>query len=211
MTIGYGVCVGSWERFARNVGPWVGDAPVVAMAVQTSIAAAYNRILGMFRGTPVRAVALVHDDLEIVDPAFDEKIHGILDRYADNEVVIGVAGAASPPSTLSWWDHNPIGHQDTDGGPLDFGVRSGDACALDGSILVLSREAAIRNRFTVYEGFHGYDVDFCMTARDFGIPVIVADIDTHHHTVPGVFKTPESERAFHAADTIYRRKWRPVV
>jgi hypothetical protein len=208
--IGYGVCVGSWERFSRNVGPKTKGSPVIALDNQNCIGGTYNQILEMFASSGAHAVALVHDDLEIIDPDFENKINEVIHADYDplDGFVLGVAGAASPPPTLSWWDHDPIGHQNTDAGLIDFGIRSGPVHALDGSILVFGN-AAIRDlRFNPrYYGFHGYDVDVCRQARQRGYQVLALDIDTHHHTIPGRFKSDESAISFGQADAIYRELW----
>ena len=57
-----------------------------------------------------------------------------------------------------------------------------------------------------YPGFHGYDVDIGMTIRSMGMRVVVADIETHHHTIP-IFKSDAVEREWYSADQRYRQKW----
>ena len=57
-----------------------------------------------------------------------------------------------------------------------------------------------------FAGFHGYDCDMAMQVRAKGKRTVVVDVDTHHHTTMG-FKTPDSMRAWHEADTLFRKKW----
>ena len=50
--IGYGTCVGSWEKLPRNIFPWVGDKdrPLIILSAQPSIGVAYNTILDAYKG-----------------------------------------------------------------------------------------------------------------------------------------------------------------
>lgn len=202
----YGCCVGDWGRFTRNVAPAAGDNPVHALSGQTAIATAYNQILAGLATRACEAVVLLHDDLEITDPAFEDKIRAAL---ADKQVaVVGVVGSTSIES-ISWWNHDIIGHQRTDGMYVANGSREGEVVAVDGSIMVLAPWAAHKLRFSEsYQGFHGYDVDFAMKARRSGAKVVVADIDTHHHTTPGPFRSPDSGTAWWQANAQWVEQWR---
>lgn len=201
MTVGYGVCVGSWDKYRAFVEPHVG--PVLLMTDQTSIGEAYNTILDSYASHPPDAVILQHDDLEIIDPDAETKFLAAMD---DPDVaLVGVAGGYGVTS-LAWWDANTVGHQLTDGGMIDFGQRSGHVDLLEGSILVFSPWAVQNLRFdTRFTGFHGYD-DIAMVAKAAGKCVYVADVDTHHHTNMG-FKTSESAAAWAHANQLFREKW----
>lgn len=203
MVVGYGVCVGSWEKLRRNVEPRVGGRQLFAMAGQTSITEAYNSILAGYCGRGLDALVLLHDDLEIIDPDGEAKF---LAAIAEPGVaLVGVAGGRGVGS-LAWWNAETVGHQLIDTGLLDFGPRTGDVDALEGSILVFSPWAIEHLRFdTRFVGFHGYD-EIAAQARAAGRRVVVADVDTHHHTSVG-FKSPESAREWQRADALFRKKW----
>lgn len=215
--IGYGTCVGSWDKLRRNVIPRVTDRTLFALSGQTQLTVAYNTILDAYRGRGMDAVVLLHDDLEMVDPDAEEKILG---AFAEPDVaIVGVCGGKGDQS-LAWWDSETVGRQMTDSGMLDFepdsrpirgvnaalGQRVIDVAFVEGSIMAFSPWAVENLRFDPrYPGFLGYD-DVCLTARAEGKRVVVADIDTHHHTTIG-FKSPAIAEAWDVAEAIFQRKW----
>lgn len=201
--IAYGVCVGSWDKFHRNVVSRVGDRPITALSGQTSICAAYNTILDAYVGRNLDAVILLHDDLELVDPDAEAKFLAAVRE--PNVDLVGVCGGLGDAS-LAWWNSETIGHQLTDSGMLDFGRRAGDVTFIEGSVMVFSPTAVANLRFdTTYPGFLGYD-DICLTARAAGRRVVVADVDTHHHSTLG-FKSVAVRESWDVAEALFQRKW----
>lgn len=201
MVVGYGVCLGSWEKFHQWVEPRVGS--VVLMTEQVCIGEAYNTILDMYAVVSPDMVILQHDDLEITDPDAEAKFFDVLNL--PGVVLAGVAGGRGITS-LAWWEAETAGHQLIDTGMLDFGPRTGDVDVLEGSILAFSPWAVQNLRFdTRFTGFHGYD-DIAMIAKSFGKRVYVADVGTHHHTQLG-FKTAGSAAAWHEANRMFCQKW----
>jgi hypothetical protein len=199
----YGCCVGSWDRFMLNVRPRVpGGSPLLAASGHTGIVNAYNDFLDAAEKRDIEGIILVHDDLEIVDPRAEEKFREVL---SDADVgIVGVAGGGG--ESIAWWDHAPVGHQQTDAMLIDFGMRAGEVSYLEGSILVIPQRVVQRVRFDpLFTEFHGYE-EICMVVRQFGMRVVVADIDTHHHTQLG-FKSVASSRQWHRANELYREKW----
>lgn len=203
MKIGYGTCVGSWKKLSRNVIPRIGDSPLCALSGQTQLTVAYNSILDAYLGRELDAVVLLHDDLEIVDPDAEARF---LKALADPDVaIVGVCGGRGDQS-LAWWNSETVGHQMTDSGMLDFGERTGDVAFVEGSIMVFSPWAIEHLRFDErYPGFLGYD-DVCLTARAQGKRVVVADVDTHHHSTIG-FKSLQIAAEWDVAEGIFREKW----
>ena len=203
VNIAYGSCVGSWDKLQANVIPRVVGRPLLGLSGQTQITVAYNTILDAYRGWHLDAVILLHDDLEITDPAAETKF---LDVLSDPDVaIVGVCGGRGD-TTLSWWNSETIGHQATDSGQLEFGPRTGDVAFIEGSIMVFSPWAVENLRFDErYPGFLGYD-DICLTAREAGKRVVVADVDTHHHSTLG-FKSPAIAAAWDVAEGIFQAKW----
>jgi hypothetical protein len=199
--IGYGVCVGDWGKLAAYVTPRV-PGPLMAVSGHSSICRAYNQILDYYRGWDLDALVLLHDDLEITDPAFEDKLRAAM---ASDVAVVGVCGGPSDAS-LAWWNTpGCVGHQATDSGLIDFGPRAGDVAMVEGSLMALSPWAVAGLRFDEdYTGFHGYP-DICVAARAAGRRVTVADIDTHHHTTVG-FKSAEVQRSFTVTDWMYQHK-----
>lgn len=203
MTIGYGSCVGSWDKFHRYVAPKVRDRPVVAISGQRSIGTAYNIILDTFSHEwheELEAVVLMHDDLEIADPHVEEKIRAAI---KPDVAIIGVCGGG--PS-MWWWNHDPIGHQITDSRLLEFGNRRhGDVDMVEGSFMVFTPWAIRKLRFDERYEFLGYD-DVCLHARKQWMRVVVADITTHHHSTLG-FKSPEVKAMWERSEEIFTSKW----
>jgi hypothetical protein len=202
--IGYGTCVGSWQKLARNVIPWAGDRgrPLFALSGQTQLTVAYNTIHDAYRGRGMDAVILLHDDLEIVDPNAEKKF---LAAISDDVALVGVCGGKGD-QTLAWWESEKVGHQMTDSGLLDFGPREGDVAFIEGSIMVFSPWAVEHLRFDPrYPGFLGYD-DVCLAARKRGKRVTVVDVDTHHHSTVG-FKSPAVKESWDVAEAIFQAKW----
>jgi hypothetical protein len=204
--IGYGCCVGSWDRFQANVASHTQGQEVVALCGQTSIAVAYNKILAAY-ASPMRVLpsvlVLQHDDLEIVDPDAEEKL---LAAFEDPTVaLVGVAGGSAAHG-LAWWNVDPIGHQQTDSMYIDFGPRAGYVDSLEGSILAFSPWAIQYLRFDLnYPGFHGYD-EISMQVKAKGRRNLVIDLDTYHHTKVG-FDSAASQDEWLRADKRFREKW----
>jgi hypothetical protein len=199
VTIGWGCCVGTWSKFEENSKSW-GPGPVFHRTDQRSISVAYNSLLDEFLELDVNFVVLVHDDLEVTDPRAAWKV---LEAMADGATVVGVCGGG--PS-MSWWDHDPIGHQTTDSLHLEFGGRrTGDVDVVEGSFLAFSPWAVANLRFDERFEFLGYD-DVCLMARAAGKRVVVADIDTHHHTTVG-FKSDAVREMWHESERLWVEKW----
>lgn len=204
MVVAYGTCVGSWEKFNRWVVPRIGDRSLLGIANQPSIAVAYNRIIDAYRGRGFDALVLLHDDLEIVDliETAEKKFLDVLD---DRRVAfVGVAG--SDHASMHWWNGRCVGHQLTDSGMLDFGVRTGEVIMLEGSILVLSPVMIENLHFdTRYPGFLGYD-DVCLTANAWGYRSVVVDVDTHHHSTVGI-KSDAVRNDWELTERLFNEKW----
>jgi Glycosyltransferase like family len=210
LVIGYGCCVGSWDKFYKNVVPWTGSKStgVIALSGQTSICRAYNSILNAVSSMGLDAMVLLHDDLEIIDSYAETKF---LAAVAEPDVaLVGVIGGTPDPPSISWWETpTRVGHQMTDSGLLDFGRPTGlaDVLFIEGSIMVFSPWAIQNLRFdTRYPGFLGYD-DICVTAKLIHKKrVVVTDVDTHHHSTVG-FKSEAIRQSWYEADQIFREKW----
>lgn len=204
MNIAYGCCVGSWEKLAANVIPRLGGRPLLGLSGQTSICKAYNTILDAYEPHTLDMLILVHDDLEILDPNCETKF---LAALAEPDVAMaGVCGGKGETS-LAWWTSETVGHQLTDSGMLDFGPRTGDVAFIEGSIMAFGPWAIQHLRFDeAYPGFLGYD-DICLTARKLGKRVVVADVDTHHHSTATGFKSAAVADDWYASSAIFDQKW----
>jgi hypothetical protein len=204
VSVAYGVCTNSWERVTRYITPRIGDRPLIALWNQTSISSAYNTILDAVRRLDLDMLVLLHDDLELTDPDAETKL---LTAVTQPDVaLVGVAGGRGVRS-LAWWNHETAGWQRTNDRDLDFGPRTGDVDSIEGSLMAFSPWAITNLRFDeTFGGWHGYD-EIGLSARRAGRRVLVADVDTHHHTTLG-FDTEASQQAWFAADEQFRRKYR---
>ena len=212
--IGYGCCVGSWEKFGANVRP-ADQRLIIATSGNAHIAPTYNGMLDAFvhyhnMHGDLEGVVLQHDDLEITDPAADEKIGWLLRRYPMG--VTGVAGGVTIHG-LDWWNTQTFGRQRVNDRVLQFGeLEPGEPAAtrqvhmLEGSLLILGIDAVQQLRFDPrFVGFHGYDEATYRAWRE-GYDVMVADIDTFHHTSLGGASEAKMQ-AWHVANGQFKQKW----
>jgi hypothetical protein len=203
VNVAYGVCTNSWERVGAYITPRIGGRPLIALWGQTSISSAYNTILTAVQHLDLDMLVLLHDDLELVDPPGEAKLLAAVNE--PDVALVGVAGGSNVTG-LAWWNAATVGHQRIDSGMLDFGPRVGDVESVEGSLMALSPWAIQHLRFDEdFSGWHGYD-EIGLAARRAGKRVVVADVDTHHHTHVG-FDSEASHQAWLAADEKFRRKY----
>lgn len=208
--VGYGCCVGSWQKFNTYTVPSANGRPLLGLAGQTSIGVAYNSIFDAYKTQDVDWLVMLHDDLELLSPAHAE---GWLEDVtaADPDIgIVGVIGSMAQ-NTLGWWHGEMTGHQMTDSGmvksPDSSRPMSGYVNVIEGSYMAYSRKAIETLRFDLrYPGFHAYAEDICQEAVTAGIKVYVANIETIHHSTLG-FKSPEIEASWQECDRIFRKKW----
>ncbi len=202
VNIAYGCCVGSWDRFNENVRR--DDRACFAISGNESITKAYNRILSAVRKTTTDLLVLQHDDLKIIDPIAEDKFIDVFKN--DNIAIVGCAGGGIA-SGLAWWNDNPIGHQLTNSGLVDFGTRTGFVDNIEGSFYVFNRWAIETLSFDEqFEGFNGGYDEISLQLRFYDKAAYVADIDTHHKSSLG-FATQKKQLDWYAADALFRKKW----
>jgi hypothetical protein len=176
------------------------DSVVFANAAAGSIFRSYNRLMDQAAELDeLEALVLVHQDAEIVDPAFVSKLRAAL---ADPEVgVVGCVGAIDVRS-IAWWEGSVTWasfthrYREFGGGEipsitwtndqLPAYARTGEVETLDGFVLALSPWAVRNLRFDEGLGsqIHGYDLDFCLQVREAGRKVATADFKVvHHHSL----------------------------
>jgi len=205
--IAFAICVGTPETFERYARPCLArhgepDSPLAEIETD-SICGGYNEALDAFAGsTDLEALVLLHEDVQIEDPAFCAKVRA---RLRDESIaVIGAIGASGVRS-LCWWEGEMRGRVRETRGFIDHGGGCRDVDAVDGLLMVLSPWAVRSLRFDADRlgGFHGYDVDLCFQARAAGRRVVVDDLIVFHHTRGGV----GDGDGFWRADATLRRKW----
>jgi hypothetical protein len=224
--IGFGCAINSEEKYRRFALPGVErvrdpEAPLVELRGRSCLFSAYNEILDRVEADRrIEAVALIHEDTEIRDPFFEEKVRWAL---ADPEVaIVGTIGAVGVQG-IDWWVHGyGIGYSELqpidpaalyetpllEGSEASGAGGSGAVDAVDGYLLVLSRWAIRGLRFDEQDlgpGFHGYDADICFQARERGRKVFAVDMEVAHHRnsiSPGPYRED-----WLRAQIAFRRKW----
>ena len=152
-----------------------------------SLAQAYNRALAEARG---EAIVFIHDDVEVLSPGLD----GLLARALARADVVGIAGTrrlAGP--TIGWAGQREMRgwlvHGSSEAATWDFSALSlhaglaGGMQGLDGCFIAARTAAARAVGFdeATFDGFHFYDLDFCLRAHRAGLAVAVdADILVAH-------------------------------
>ena len=206
--IAFGICVGSQERFDRYARPGLdrageGDSIIELVSTDDSIFSAYNEVLDRVASRDdLEALALLHEDTEILDPDFAAKVRR---RLAEPDVaVVGVIGARSVTG-IGWWKGERLGRVAYRHGVMAPARGTHDVDAVDGLLLVLSPWAVRNLRFddACFSGFDGYDTDLCFQARAAGRRVVVDDISVCHHTAAGAADTA----SYRTADAVFRDKW----
>ncbi|HEY1273569.1 MAG TPA: glycosyltransferase [Thermoleophilaceae bacterium] len=172
------------------------DSQVFAIQAAGPIFRSYNLLMQKAARIPdLEALVLVHQDAEIIDPRFCDKLREAL---ADEEVaIVGCVGAVGAPG-IAWWEGDVSGgsavcrYGELGGGELPavaFGgegtprdVRIGSVDTVDGFMLGLSPWAVRSLEFDESLGFlYGHDFDFCLQALASGRRVVTADLAVAHH------------------------------
>jgi hypothetical protein len=187
---------GTGVRRLQQIEP---DTELIVFASMGSIYRNYNLILDQVKDRDdVEALVLIHQDAEIHDPGFLDKVRAAL---ADPEVaVVGCAGAVDVRS-IAWWEGSITWasfthrYEELGGGEIPaFSWMSdklppyahlGEVDSVDGFVMAISPWAMRELRFDESLGkIHGYDFDFCMQVRAAGKKVVTADLQVvHHHSL----------------------------
>jgi GT2 family glycosyltransferase len=146
----------------------------------------------------LEALVLVHQDAEIVDPEFCEKVRSALQN--PDVGILGCAGAIGVRN-IAWWDGSvtlaSFSHRYTEyGGGEILGAtfnwdeappeaRPGEVDVIDGFMMVLPPWFIENIRFDESLGqLHGYDFDICQQVRAAGRKVWTEHIRViHHHSL----------------------------
>ena len=175
------------------------DSRVLANASAGSLFRTYNLILEQASAfDDLEALVLLHQDTELVDADFCEKVRAAL---RDPDVaVVGCVGAVGVRN-IGWWEGSVTWasfihrYQEYGGGDLPaFSwekdklppyARTGEVDTVDGFLMVLSPWTVRNVRFDESLGpLHGYDLDLCLQVREAGRKVITADLRAiHNHSL----------------------------
>ena len=218
--IAFGCSITAPEVYARCAEPGFRlaaepDSRIIANAAAGSLFRSYNLMLDQAAELEdLEALVLVHQDAEIADPAFAQKVRAAL---SDPEVgVIGCVGAIDVRS-IAWWEGSvtwaSFVHRYTESGGGDIEsftwletgrppyARTGEVDTVDGFVLVCSPWVVRHIRFdeTLGGQIHGYDFDFCLQIREAGRKVVTADLKVVHHHSLDLVSDPEVWAQAHMA------------
>ena len=208
----FGTAVTDLETYDRCAAPGIRlaaepDSEVVAHQSAGSLFRNYNLLLDRAAARDdLEALVLVHQDAEIVDTDFCEKLRGAL---SDPEVaIVGCAGAVGVRG-IAWWEgavtwasfthrYRELGGGEFPSlswttGPVPSFLRTGQVDTIDGFVMAISPWAVRNLRFDESLGkLHGYDFDFCMQARAAGKKVVTQDLRVVHHHSLELIDNPEA-------------------
>jgi Glycosyltransferase like family len=191
-----------YERYAERGIRLAAEASseLLPFASATSIFRTYNLILDRAAELDdLEALVLLHQDAEIIDRDFCEKVRRAL---ADPTVaIVGCAGAVGVRS-IAWWEGSVTWasfthrYEELGGGEIPAlawkadeipsYATTGEVDAIDGFVMALSPWAVKELRFdeSLGQALHGYDLDFCLQARAAGHKVVTEDFRViHHHSL----------------------------
>lgn len=166
-----------FSRVTKNYADLMGEEPfeIIGIHDARSLTEGYNRGIRQSSGS---VLIFSHDDIEIVCTDFVEKLKRHLQQF-------DVAGPAGTTRLISgcWFEagipyiHGQVTHPRDSGvfmvsiydrgqAALQGQVAVGDIQALDGLFIAARRSVLDRVAFDecIFDGFHGYDVDFTYSA-----------------------------------------------
>lgn len=203
--VAIGSAVTSPEKYEALAEPGIAlaaepDTVVLSRASAGSLFRSYNIILDeAAKMEDLEFLVLIHQDAEIQDPEFIQKIR---DEFKDPEVaLVGCAGAVGVRN-IAWWEGAVTWasfthvYDDLGGGEIPAltwlteeipsYASLGEVDMIDGFVIAFSPWAIENLRFDEITGsaLHGYDFDISFQARDAGKKVVTADLKVvHHHSI----------------------------
>ena len=215
--IAFGSAITKPDIYDRFAGPGIERAREADSEVYPHISAGtlfrnYNLICDMAaEHEDLEALVLVHQDAEILDTDFCDKVREAL-KDAD-VAVVGCVGAIGVRS-IAWWEGSitwaSFTHRYEEAGGGEFPgfsfdpdnlppyAQLGEVDTIDGFVMVLSPWAVRELRFDESLGkLHGYDFDYCLQARKAGRKVMTADFRVIHHHGLELIGSPDAWTAAH--------------
>jgi Glycosyltransferase like family len=207
----FGTAVADVKIYDRYAAPGIRraaepDSKILAHQSAGSLFRNYNLLLDLAGDCDeLEALVLVHQDAEIIDTDFCDKVRKALE---DPDVaVVGCAGAVGVQN-IAWWEGAvtwaSFTHRYQEFGGGEFRSMSwnpetspsiavpGEVDSIDGFVMVLSPWAVRELRFDESLGnLHGYDFDFCAQARAAGKKVVTFDVRAIHHHSLELISDPE--------------------
>ncbi|MCB0870974.1 MAG: hypothetical protein KDB52_09095 [Solirubrobacterales bacterium] len=203
--VAIGSAVTSPEKYEALAEPGIRlaaepDTVVLSRASAGSLFRSYNIILDeASKMEDLEFLVLIHQDAQIEDPEFIQKIRN---EFKDPDVaLVGCAGAIGVRN-IAWWEGAVTWasfthvYDDLGGGEIPAltwlteetpsYASLGEVDMIDGFVIGFSPWAIQNLRFDEITGsaLHGYDFDISFQARDAGKKVVTADLKVvHHHSI----------------------------
>jgi hypothetical protein len=200
--IAFGCSITDSEVYERCAEPGIRlasepDSALLAHGSTGSVFRSYNVLMDEAKKLDgLEALVLIHQDAEIIDPDFTEKIREALS--APDVAIVGCAGAIGVRN-IAWWEGSVTWasfthrYEELGGGEVPAlawtpeetptYAATGEVETVDGFVLGLSPWAIRNLRFdeSLGQAIHGYDFDLCLQARTAGKKVVTADLKVVHH------------------------------
>lgn len=187
--IAFGVAISDQEGFEAVALPGImraaeSDSQLLCRR-DMSIQLAYNEILDEAAAMPdLEGLILLHQDLELTDDSAPERLRRLFQNPR-----VGLVGplGAREVTPHPWAAPEGIrGIFREPGHDLRFSSGAQEVALLDGILLALAPwiVRGLRFNMALAEGFHGYDVDFCLRVQAYGGVLVCDDIPYFHHRVP---------------------------
>jgi hypothetical protein len=171
------------------------DSEILSRSSAGSIFRSYNLLLDLAaKLDDLEALVLLHQDAEIIDDDFCDKVRRGL---SDPDVaIVGCAGAIGVRN-IAWWEGSVTWasfthrYEEMGGGEIPAltwtdtpsYAGTGEVDTVDGFVMALSPWAIRELRFdeSLGQAIHGYDFDFCLQAREAGRKVVTEEMHVIHH------------------------------
>ena len=205
--IAFGSAMSDPEAYARYAKPGIDrtrepSSEVFAFQAAGTVCRSYNLVLDAAAALDdLEALVLVAQAVEIVDPEFLVKVRAALAQPG-----VGLVGAlgATGVTSIAWWEGEvsaapvTVRYPEHGGGEARAfawrgpGPAPAEVDSLDGLLLALSPEVVRNLRFDESLTFeHGYDLDYCLQAREAGHRITTADLRLVHHRELELFEEEE--------------------
>lgn len=210
MAIYIGCCTNqkgaNYNELVNRLTTYLGSHKGKIIAIEANgICKAYNLIREEFnREKDAEILVLMHDDMYILDDQWVEKLR-LHFKITPSSGIAGIAGAKEIRS-LEWWTSpQTFGQLHESRGFLSLGERRSEVDAIDGCFMALTASATRTTSFDeeTFFHFHGYDIDYCLSAKSNNIKTHVLPLEAFHATKGGYGDV----EAFKTANYNFIQKW----
>jgi len=167
---------------------------------EKSLSQVYNEILNE---TPDDIVIFTHDDIYFDTTAWYSKI---VRNFEKNDYgIIGLAGTPSLPTSGMWWENRRkmcgIVNHESQGKKWEskyspsFGNELREVCLVDGVFIAVHKKRIKKNFVEDFQGFHFYDLPFCVENYLEGVKIgVCTNIRITHKSIGQTNKQWEDNR-----------------